>query len=113
MSKAEQQRLLLHDILCNIEGVSSVYYQPPSNHVLKYPCLIYGISDYNNFYSNNIRYLTFPRYNLTLIDKNPKSSIHEKIMSLGNGCYVDFDRFFTSDNLNHWAYTLYFDKGLW
>lgn len=104
------QRRLLHSILEQIDGVAEVYYQPPSKQMMHYPCLIYELDSYSENRADNIRYLSFPKYTLTLIDKDPESSIHEQIMDLRNGCYIQFNRFFTLDNLNHWVYTLTFDR---
>lgn len=111
----EDQRDELHRILSEIKGIVKVYYQPPSSEKLKYPCLIYGLEGYDTRYASNRRYLSMPRYQLTLIDYNPESIIHKHLLDLNNanGCYVKFNRYFTSDNLNHWAYDLYFSKKLW
>lgn len=109
----EQQREYLHEILCDIDGLSKVYFQPPNNIQLEYPCLIYSIERMSMHHSDNKRYLTFPVYSLILIDHNPESIIQKRILDLDSDCYVSFDRFYVSDNLNHWAYTLTFTKQLW
>lgn len=114
-TEMEIQREALHDILCNIPGVSKVYYQPPASISLKYPCLLYDFSNYTTIYADNIRIYNWPEYTLTLVDKDPESIIHKRIMDLhGNqGCYVRFDRFYTADNLNHWSYNLVFTQKMW
>lgn len=109
----EEQRLLLQSILSNIEGVKRVYYQPPSIDKLIYPCIIYTAKNIDTNYSNGHRYLSFPSYELILIDYDPDSIIHKYIMDLNNGCHIRFDRFYTADNLNHWVYELVFSKKLW
>lgn len=112
-TRIEIQRELLHDTLSNVDGVKKAYFQPPSEAQLVYPCIIYELSDLNATYADNKRFFTFPRYTLTLIDKNPESPIQEEILNLGNGCYVQFDRFFTINGMNHWTYSLTFTKSLW
>lgn len=112
-TEIELQRELLHEILTNIEGVRKVYFQPPDSSQLVYPCIVYELNGFTNMYSDNSRYLTFPEYTITLIDKNPESIIQKHIMDLEGDCHVTFDRFFTSDNLNHWTYSLAFSKALW
>lgn len=112
-TKIELQREALDDILRSIEGVKKIYNQPPSEHLLEYPCLIYTFSNYETLYSDDKRYLTWPSYMLTLIDKNPESAIQQSIMDLGGPCFVRFNRFFTSDNLNHWVYEVTFTQDTW
>jgi hypothetical protein len=109
----EIQRECLHDILCSIDGVAKVYYQPPSNIHLKYPCIIYNLDNINTDYANDKRYRSIPTYTLTLIDKDSESPIQKSIMDLNDGCHVKFNRFFTTDNLAHFVYTLIFNKQLW
>lgn len=109
------QREALHDVLVGIEGIKKVYYQPPSVEKIKYPCLIYEFETYQTYFGNNNRYLSVPRYQLTLIDYDVESPIHKQIMDLNGtqGCRISFNNFFTSDNLNHWVYDLYFIKNMW
>lgn len=109
----EQQRDFLHEILCNIDGVKEVYYQPPNNTMLVYPCLIYTMDYLDITYADGKRYLSFPQYTLTLIDYDPESIIQRHILDLDADCHVSFNRFFTSDNLNHWVYKLVYTKALW
>jgi len=112
-TKIEIQRELLQEILSSIPEVRKVYFQPPESRMLEYPCIIYELSDMSTLYSDNSRYLSFPEYTVTVIDKNPESIIQKRMMDLSSDCHVDFNRFFTSDNLNHWVYTLVFSKALW
>ena len=44
-------------------------------------------------------------YMVTVIDPNPISDIHEKILRLP---LCSFDRHYTQDNLNHDVYNLYY-----
>lgn len=109
----EQQRECLHEILLSIEGPSKVYFQPPNNIQLEYPCLIYSINRMPVSHADNNRYLMFPVYTLMLIDHDPESIIQKSILDLTGDCCISFDRFYTADNLNHWVYTLTFTKNLW
>lgn len=112
-SVIETQRLLIHDILSEIPNVKKVYYQPPSSKKLEYPCIIYTLNSFRTKYSSNGRYLTFPEYTVTLIDKNPTSEIQKSLMDLSGDIYIKFDRVFTADNMYHWTYSLTFTKKLW
>lgn len=106
------QRIFLHEILTNIEGVKKVYYEPPSSIKLVYPCLIYSLESYNTSYADNKRFLSWPRYSVILIDYDPESSIVKDILDLDN-CNVAFDRKYSEDQLTHWSFTLYCTKGSW
>ena len=109
----EEQRELFHDLLCSIEGVKGVYFQPTYNIKLPYPCIIYSLDRIETKYANGKRYASFPSYTVTLIDYDPDSIIQKSILDLNDSCFVSFDRFFISDNLNHWAYTISYRKALW
>ena len=115
MSKTptEIQREALYDILSGIEGVKKVYYQQPYSKGIVYPCIIYGLNRLETKYASDRRYLTFPSYMVTLIDYDPDTILQKKILDLDGPCSVSFDRFFTDDNLYHWAYTLVFTESLW
>ena len=119
MSKTviESQRDYLDDILRSIDGVKKVYYQPPASIHLEYPCILYKLSGYNRMYANGVCYASWPEYEVTLIDHDPESILQKRMLDLGkdadSNCYVQFNRFFTSDNLNHWAYRLTFTKASW
>ena len=112
-TKIEEQRELLDSKFREIPGIKGVYFQPPSNEKLKYPCVIYTLKDIMSMYSDDSRYLSIPVYDVTMIDYNPESEIQRYMLDLNDGCYVRFDRFYTSDNLNHWVYQIHFLKALW
>lgn len=109
----EIQRESFHEVLCGIDGIKNVYFQPPYNLKLQYPCIIYELNRINTKHANSGRYLSFPVYTVTLIEHDPDSIIQKQILDLNDSCYVSFDRFFTSDNLNHWVYTIEYRKLLW
>ena len=91
-----------------LEGVMNnghVYFQPPATMMLKYPCIIYNLSNDKPLYANNRRYWGMNRYSVILIDKNPDSPFLERLKRLP---YCSFDRTYTSDNLNHFACTIYY-----
>ena len=99
------RRLELHQILTDILGSSYVYFQPPESLKLQYPCIVYSRSSRSTKYADNYPYMHKIGYKITIIDKNPDSLLPEEIAKL-QGC--KFDRHYTSDNLNHDVYTLYY-----
>lgn len=89
---------MLHDICDN------VYYQPPESVKLKYPCIIYERRTGDTLYANNLPYKFTYCYDVTVIDPDPDSDLPLKVAALP---MCKMDRCFTSDNLNHTAFTLY------
>lgn len=98
-------RLELHEKLCDILGTKHVYYMPPSRG-MKYPAIRYELNNSSVDFADNGRYRNFKRWTITVIDENPDSEIGDKLIDSFDYCTLD--RVFTSDNLNHFVYTLYF-----
>jgi hypothetical protein len=101
----DQRRLDLQDLLVILLGSNNVYFQPPSNLKLKYPCIIYKRDDTDIKFSNNQPYTNMTRYLVTVVDTEPDSEIHKKVAKLP---MCSYSRFYTADNLNHDVYNLYF-----
>lgn len=97
------QRLQLQSLL---EGVTEhVYFQPPNNISMQYPCIVYARDGSATEHADNQMYTHIKRYQVTVIDRNPDSSLPDIVEGLD---FCQFDRFFAADNLNHWVYTLFF-----
>lgn len=105
MEIAKNQRIELQKILEEILGSRNVYFQPPENIKMKYPAIVYTLVDINSYYGDDLSYSRKRKYDVTVIDKNPDSEIVEKLFNLE---YVYFDRFFISDNLNHFSFRVYY-----
>ena len=99
------QRVDLHKKLCDILGTTNVYFQPPETIKIKYPCVIYERSSNNVKFADDNPYTTRRRYTLTVIDKDPDSELPDKISMLP---LCTSDRMFTSDNLNHYVFDIYY-----
>lgn len=98
-------RLELHEVLCNIIGSRNVYYQPPESIKMNYPAIVYSRNDISNKHGDDIPYMQSVSYQVIVIDKDPDSTIVSDIAKLP---YCRFNRHFTSDNLNHDVFTLYY-----
>lgn len=98
-------RTALQTVLEGILGSGNVYFQPPASVSMRYPAIVYN-RDYSAVkFAANKPYSLTKRYAITVIDKNPDSSIPDKVAALPM-CL--FSRHFTADNLNHDVYNLYF-----
>lgn len=83
----------------------NVYFQPPNNLKIKYPCIIYKRDRIENTHSNNNVYNQNHPFEIIVIDTDPDSTITEQISRLSK---CRFDRRYTSDNLYHDVFTLYY-----
>ena len=100
-------RLELHTLLTNGSvGCHKAYFQKPESIKMTYPCIVYNLSNYDIDYADNRSYAKTKRYTLIVIDKDPDSDIPDKILNYFKLC--SFDRFYTAEGLNHWAFTLYY-----
>ena len=101
------QYLALRNILLDTlpVGAKNLYFQPPENMKLEYPCIIYGLSDIKTRYANNNPYSVNKMYKITIIDRDPLSVIVDSVASLP---LSNFDRVFVADELNHFVFNLYY-----
>ena len=82
-----------------------VYHQRPGKGGLRYPCIIYKLSDIPVRHADNDKYIKHRQYQLTVIDEDPDSALRERVAQLK---WCRFDRSYVSDNLNHFVFTLHY-----
>ena len=99
------KRLELHNKLVTLFGNNHVYYQPPENLKMEYPCIRYSKSDITSRHADNINYVNKTSYEIVVIDKHPDNAVIEKILELPLSSY---DRHYISDNLNHDVIRIYY-----
>lgn len=99
-------RLKLHEELCELLGNENVYYNPPESLKMSYPCIRYNLSGMDHKHANDRIYNSTNRYELIVIDHDPDSDIPNRILSHFQMCR--FDRKYVSNNLNHFAITIYY-----
>ena len=101
--KFDARREELHKILTAI--TNHVYFQPPENVKIEYPCIIYRRSTANTQHADNKPYVFARFYQLTIIDKDPDSELVAKVAQLPTAA---FDRHYTFENLNHDVFVIYY-----
>ena len=101
MHKREALQVKLEQIL----GTNNVYFQPPESVKMHYPAIVYERDDIYSRSADNKNYTNVIKYVVTLIDKDPNSSIIYKILKLP---MCSFSRHFTNNNLNHDVFELYY-----
>jgi len=99
-------RLKLQEELVVVLGSNNVDFQPPSSHIMKYPCIIYNVLECDSKYANNKMYANTKRYQVTLISEDPDLDVFDKIID--NFPMCKFDRHFVSANLNHEVFDIYY-----
>lgn len=100
-----EKRVELNSILETILGSTNVYFQPPENLKLKFPCIIYDWTANDRLSADDMKYRKMRRYSVTVVDKNPDSGIPDKVEELP---FCSLDRRYVSDNIYHTVYTLYY-----
>lgn len=98
-------RVELQHTLESILGSRQVYFQPPASVSMRYPAIVYSLSDIDALHANDRKYQKNKRYMVTLIDKNPDSVYVDPILDLP---LTSFDRSYAAENLNHFVFTIYF-----
>jgi hypothetical protein len=101
---ANARRVEFNDILKAILGSGNVYFQPPPNHVMAYPCIVYERDNASAKYADNLPYNVQQRYQVTLIDRNPESDVYFKLEQLP---LSSFSRHFATSGLNHDVFVIY------
>lgn len=99
------RRLDLHEKLVAIPGVAKVYFQPPTNTRMEYPCIRYSLSDIKTDHAANMPYSLTNRYEVIVIDRDPDTTIQAAVGHMSKSA---FRRFYEKDGLNHFVFELYF-----
>ena len=98
-------RVELDEMLANIVGEDNLYFQPPENTRLRYPCLIYSLDDRDVEYADDMGYVMNKRYSLQYITKDPDDPVSDELALLP---MCRFDRRFVADKLYHDNYSIYY-----
>ena len=95
----------LDALLCKTLGSENVYFQPPENLQIHYPCIIYSLSGLYDRHADNKTYHRRREYNLLYITWDPDDAVIEAIADLE---LCSLGKPYTADNLHHYPYTLYY-----
>ena len=83
-----------------------VYFQPPENLKLKYPCVVFDRTTALINYADNTSYQVTKRYTVTLISKTADNE--ELLDKLLNFPMSTYDRQFINENLVHDVFSVYY-----
>ena len=101
----DQRRLKLHAIFEKMLGTNHVYFQPPPDLRMAYPCIRYSLSGMDPHWGGNKLYVNTARYQVTYIDADPDNSIKYEMVKLP---MCTMERSYKSNGLNHYVFDLYF-----
>lgn len=97
------RRLELHSVFLTM--VANVYFQPPANVQMLYPCIVYMRDAVDTKFADDGAYLVTMRYQVTIIDRDPDSVLVDKVAQLPLSNYVQH---FVTENLHHDLFSLFF-----
>jgi hypothetical protein len=98
------RRLDLHALFKSLLKSEEVYFQPPSDVQMNYPCIVYQRDDAKVEYADNVGYSGVFRYVVTVIDRRPDNPVINQILMLPRCSY---SRFYVADHLNHDVFHLF------
>lgn len=99
------RRLDLQDRLEVIQGSQEVYFQPPGNKQMVYPCIVYKQDSADTRFADNRPYTYTKRYMVTAISRDPDNPVADLIAAMPM-CL--FDRHYPANGLHHHVFNLYF-----
>lgn len=80
-----------------------VYFKPPTNVKMHYPCIRYELDSKDPIYANNQKYIKHNVYKVTAIDTDPESILDAGIEDLP---YSEFVTAYESQGLYHFVYKI-------
>lgn len=95
----------LDTLLCETIGSEYVYFQPPENLQIQYPCIIYSLNGFFDRHASNKTYHRRREYSLLYITSDPDDA---NIEAIGNLELCSLGKPYTAENLHHYPYTIYY-----
>lgn len=85
-------------------GISNVYFEPPENYKMRYPCVRFQRRRYEPTRADNGVYVLYESFDVVLIYREPDSPLPARMMTLP---MCQHDRHYTANNLSHDAFVVY------
>lgn len=92
----------LEAIMDECDETPHLYFQPPESVKMEYPCMVYHLRTMTSQYADDLPYMLSIGYDITYITRSPTSKVPVRMAK--EPCF-GFDRYYTADNLHHYAYT--------
>lgn len=100
----QSRRLEFQVLLEEVLGSGNVYFQPPDDATMMYPCIVYERDNASLKSADNFAYNWVQQYQVTLIDQNPDSAVIDKLAEFPLSA---FSRHFATSGLNHDVFVIY------
>lgn len=100
-----RDRLELQAYLEQILGSRRVYFQPPENLKMEYPCIRYKLKNIDVEHADDMPYLKHKSYELIYIDADPDNQMIDTLSDLP---MCRFDRTYAADGLHCYVYTIFY-----
>lgn len=102
-SKSKQVEELINHFK-TVVGIPNVYYEPPEDVKMKYPCVRFQRRRFATQQADNINYIVHEQFEATLIYKAPDSPLPRRLLMSTSMC--SHDRHYTAANLSHDVYII-------
>lgn len=89
-----------------LEVCDNVYFQPPNNLKIKYPCIVYNKRIVDTKYANDDVYSIKQRYEVIAMSNDPDNTLAEQILKSIQYCTISST--FVVDNVYHTTLRLYY-----
>lgn len=104
MKSLKQNRRELQKKLEDLLGSKNVYFQPPENIKLKFPCIIYELSSIERDFADNIPFVGALRYSVMYVSRSGTDEAFDKLSMMP---YSWFERQYVTSNLYHQVFRIY------
>jgi hypothetical protein len=103
---ASDRRKGFNAILKAVLGSENVYFQPPEDRRIEYPCIVYERDDVLTKHADNLAYKVDAAYQVTYIDHDPDGvdNVRDDLLMLPHS---KFDRHFATSGLNHDVFVIH------
>lgn len=99
------QRPLFQAVLESLKPGLNVYFQPPSDKIMTYPCIVYSHDPGSTKFANNKPYTYEQQYEVKLISWEPEPELFNKLVFMPKSHHA---RSYVIKNLNHSVFSIYF-----
>lgn len=104
MDQSPSNREELNELLVQTLGAPNVYFQPPDDRRMDYPCIVYELDDILTRSADNGNYSVAYRYQVTLITRDPDDPTIPKLLGLK---FSSFSRRHVMSGLYHYIYVIH------
>lgn len=98
MSKRMLIRQILTEAIRKSNEDYKLFYNPTSNTILTYPCILYKRTGIRQRHADNVRYHSHEVYQITIIDKRVETPILPQLLE---NQYCVYENEFIVDNMHH------------